>query len=304
MSLLGKTATPSDGVVMVEPAVAVGQAVSDHLGGAGTVVGVIRNGMSKIGGMEVISKSAAPEGYMIMGERYSVVQKILEPGASFGSEPGAMVFMSDGVRMRARWAGFRLFSGEGLAKNKYTNHSDKAGYIGLAPNMPMAVVVPLNMDQLVSMNVKRGAFMAGDETVRVRPKLLPAASCLACCCGGMKPIIQGVSGTGIALINAGGTVVKKSLQPGEKILIDTESVVAFQDSVGYDVQTVGGCFTCCLGGEGCFSTELTGPGDVYLQSMSYEKLIKILTKPAAPSPPGKAGEVGEGAPPDSEAMQR
>mmetsp|Transcript_19373 Transcript_19373/g.51001 ORF Transcript_19373/g.51001 Transcript_19373/m.51001 type:complete len:208 (+) Transcript_19373:3-626(+) len=207
--------------------------------------------------------------------------------------------------MRARFAGLRLFSGEGLAKNKYTNHGAEPGYIGLAPNMPMAIVVPLNMDELVSMNVKRGAFMAGDETVRVRPKLLPAASCAACCCGGMAPIIQGVSGNGTALLNAGGTVLKKVLQKGEQLVVDTDSVVAFQVSVGYDVRTVGNCVTCCIGGEGCYNTELTGPGTIYLQSQSYEKLIKFLTKPAPPTKNNGegGGGGGEGAP-EGEEMDR
>ena len=31
-----------------------------------------------------------------------------------------------------------------------------------------------------------------------------------------------------------------------------------------------------FGGEGCFNTELSGPGTIYLQSLSYEKLIKTL----------------------------
>ena len=66
----------------------------------------------------------------MQGDRYSVCQKILQPGASFGSEPGAMIYMSNDVKMRARFAGLRLFSGEGLAKNKYTNHGSEPGYIG------------------------------------------------------------------------------------------------------------------------------------------------------------------------------
>ena len=69
------------------------------------------------------------------GDRYSVCQKILQPGASFGSEPGAMIYMSSEVKMRARFAGLRLFSGEGLAKNKYTNHGAQPGYIGCVPHV-------------------------------------------------------------------------------------------------------------------------------------------------------------------------
>ena len=64
--------------------------------------------------------------------------------------------------------------------------------------------------------------------------------------------------------------------------------------------------TCCLGGEGCFNTELTGEGSggyVYLQSLSYEKLIKILLQ--GQSKPGKdGGEGGGGGVPDTVEMSR
>ena len=43
---------------------------------------------------------------------------------------------------------------------------------------------------------------------------------------------------------------------------------------------MGNFVTCCCGGEGCFNTELTGPGTIYLQSLSYEKLIRLLVKKA------------------------
>ena len=54
--------------------------------------------------------------------------------------------------------------------------------------------------------------------------------------------------------------------------------------------------TCLLGGEDCFNTELTGPGTIWLQSLSYEKLIQSLVraKPSGP-PQSQAAAVGEGA---------
>ena len=54
----------------------------------------------------------------------------------------------------------------------------------------------------------------------------------------MPPIIQNVQGQGVALLNAGGTVVSRTLGPGEKLLIDSHSLVAFTDGIGYDVQQV------------------------------------------------------------------
>ena len=99
---------------------------------------------------------------------------------------------------------------------------------------------------------------------------------MAFCCGGMQPIIQNVNGHGTAFLSAGGTVVRKTLTPDESVVVDTGSVVGFSPSVNYDVECVGNCRTFCCGGEGCFHTTLTGPGDVYLQSMSIERLIRFL----------------------------
>lgn len=113
------------------------------------------------------------------------------------------------------------------------------------------------------------------------------------------------AGSGVALLNAGGTVVSRTLGPGEKLLIDSHSLVAFTDGIGYDVQQVGSPLTCCLGGEGCFNTELTGPGIVYLQSLSYEKIIKLLVTQTKGAGRNKAAEgISVGAPIGGAEMQR
>jgi len=273
------------------------------------VHGAIMTGPARIGNMNVVGDIQLPGSFTITGKRYSVVNKVLQPGECYQGEPGVMMYMSPEVKMRARFAGLRVFSGEGLAKNKFVNTSStEVGYLGLTPNMPMAIIMPFQVGNGPGLNCKRGSFMAGDESVKVHPKILPARSCMACCCGGMPPLIQKVEGEGVALLNAGGTVVSRQLAAGEKLIVDTDSVVAFTDGVGYDVKTVGSCLTCCLGGEGCFNTEMTGPGVVYLQTLSYEKLIKLLVKPQANGGKKKGGEEGggggEGGPVASAEMDR
>ena len=42
----------------------------------------------------------------------------------------------------------------------------------------------------------------------------------------------------------------KSLEPGEKILVDTDSILCFEDTVQIDVQWVGNVKAICCGGEG------------------------------------------------------
>lgn len=91
--------------------------------------------------------------------------------------------------------------------------------------------------------------------------------CLNCCCGGFGCCRQSITGTkdSVAFLSAGGTIVYRNLKEGERIMVDTASVVAIEESVQLGVVSNGRFCMCCCGGEGCFATELRGPGKVFLQ---------------------------------------
>lgn len=241
---------------------------------------------------EVVREQVFPNGYTVIGDRYSILEKALDPGESVVAESGTMMYMTPNVKMSTKFNGLALLSGEGVAKVQFTN-TGSAGTerVGLATNMPMAMVIPIEMERLSNnvLNCKRGAYMASDNTVSVTPKILPARSLAACCCGGMPPIIQELRGTGFAVINAGGTVLKQDLANGQELVVSTDSVVAFTDTIGYDVRATGSVLTCCCGGQGLFNTVLTGPGTVYLQTLSYEQLIRQLVTVQASSAGAGAG---------------
>lgn len=83
-----------------------------------------------------------------------------------------------------------------------------------------------------------------------------------CCCAGFGACRQKIKGTdgSLVFLSAGGTVVYRKLEPGEQIIVDSRSVVAIEESVQLDIISNGRLCTYCFGGEGCFSTKLTGPG--------------------------------------------
>lgn len=101
-----------------------------------------------------------------------------------------------------------------------------------------------------------------------------------CCCSGQGCINQSIEGTGegegIAFIAAMGTIMTKTLAEGEKIVVDTESVLAWESTARLGVRPAGGCCGCCCGGEGMFNTTLEGPGTVYFQSMSYNRFKRAM----------------------------
>jgi uncharacterized protein (AIM24 family) len=66
------------------------------------------------------------------------------------------------------------------------------------------------------------------------------------------------------------------LQPGQTLQVDTGCIVAFDETVDYDIQYVGGIKTAIFGGEGLFLATLTGPGHVVIQSMTLQKMRREL----------------------------
>jgi uncharacterized protein (AIM24 family) len=61
------------------------------------------------------------------------------------------------------------------------------------------------------------------------------------------------------------------------IQVDTGCIVAFDETVDYDIQMAGGIKSALFGGEGLFLATLRGPGRVIIQSMTLEKMRRELT---------------------------
>lgn len=70
---------------------------------------------------------------------------------------------------------------------------------------------------------------------------------------------------------------KQHLAPGEQLVCDTGVVAIMDATCQMDVQMVKGAKNMLLGGEGFFDTVLTGPGKVYLQTMTISKLARLMT---------------------------
>ena len=103
--------------------------------------------------------------------------------------------------------------------------------------------------------------------------------------------MERLDGDGMAFIHAGGTVVRRELQPGQTLLIDTGCVVAYTPSVEFEIQYVGKIKTALFGGEGLFFAKMTGPGTVWLQSLPFSRLASRIFA-AAPQMGGSKEESG------------
>jgi len=66
------------------------------------------------------------------------------------------------------------------------------------------------------------------------------------------------------------------LQPGEMLRIDTGCLVAYTQTIDYDIQFVGGIKNTLFGGEGLFFATLRGPGKVWIQTLPISRLASRI----------------------------
>jgi uncharacterized protein (AIM24 family) len=107
--------------------------------------------------------------------------------------------------------------------------------------------------------------------------------------GGEGFIMQKLEGDGLAFVHAGGTVMRRDLQPGQTLLVDTGCLVAMTPNVNFEIQYVGKIKTALFGGEGLFFAKVTGPGTVWLQSLPFSRLASRVFA-AAPQRGGSREE--------------
>jgi len=238
-----------------------------------------------------VSHTTGGQQWCVSGNDMQVLTMTVPPGETITTEVGSFMYMHPGMttQVELNCCGSkgcsegckRAAGGESFVKVLLINDTGQQGYVGLTPNFP-AKVIPIKFGTHVepgrNLIAKSGSYMSelGDVDVGCNLDCNP----VSCCCAGLGCCRQNLSGSdgSIAFLNAGGTIVYKHLKEGETITIDSGSVVGFEDSAGLGVRFNGNIGTCCFGGEGCFSTTLTGPGRVYLQSMSVDRFRAAVTQ--------------------------
>jgi uncharacterized protein (AIM24 family) len=109
--------------------------------------------------------------------------------------------------------------------------------------------------------------------------------------GGEGFIMEKLEGDGMAFVHAGGHVFEKTLQPGELLKIDTGCLVAYTQTIDYDIQFIGGIKNTLFGGEGLFFATLRGPGKVWIQTLPISRLAGRILNYARPGNRREEGSI-------------
>ncbi|HEY2845330.1 MAG TPA: TIGR00266 family protein [Bryobacteraceae bacterium] len=223
-----------------------------------------------------------PLDYTIQGDNLQVIRIRLQPGQELFAEAGKMVYKQTQVTWETRMTGQTL--GEkiwGAVKRKLMGESlfmtyfrtSTPGEVGFAGSYPGRVQA-FDLKAGQSVFVQRDAFVVAQSSTTLNIALVKKLG--AGFFGGEGFILEQLTGPGIVFIHAGGDFVEFTLAAGESLQVDTGCIVAFDETVDYDIQLAGGIRTALFGGEGLFLATLTGPGRVIIQSLTLEKMRREL----------------------------
>lgn len=208
--------------------------------------------------------------YNIFGNNLPAVSIKLDRGESIFTQSGGMAWMTNGITMSTNMKGGlmkglgRMLSGESLFMATYTSEAPDSEIV-IASSFPGSILV-FEVDASHQYICQKSAFLCAEPNVQLSVQVTKGiASGLF---GGEGFLLQRLSGAGKAFIEVDGSVAEYNLQPGETLKVDTGNVAAFEASVAYEVETVKGFKNILFGGEGLFLTKLTGPGKVWLQTMT------------------------------------
>ena len=229
--------------------------------------------------------------YKIIGEDIQLVEIELDPNETVIAEAGSMCYVEDGITFETRMgdgssgdnsvmgkllqAGSRLLTGESLFMTHFTNRGIGKRKVAFAAPYP-GTIIPINLSSLPgnTLIAQKDSFLCAALGTKVSITFNQKIG--AGFFGGEGFILEKLQGDGLAFVHAGGTIIEKQLN-NETLRIDTGCVVAFEQTLSYDIQRAGSLKSMIFGGEGIFLATMRGTGKVWIQSMPISKLIRAVS---------------------------
>jgi uncharacterized protein (TIGR00266 family) len=203
----------------------------------------------------------------------------VQPNEKMFADSGSMIYMSANMSMGAKARGGIM---SGLARKALTGESffmsefvaqGGPGVVAFSTHLP-GRIIPFDLRGGKVLMGQKTAFLCAEDAVVLETAM--QKKIMAGVFGGEGLIIQRYRGEGTVFLEALGDIIEMTLAPGQKMLVDTGKAVAWEQTVTYDVQTAGGLKTMAFGGEGIFLASLTGPGKIFLQTLSLDELRASL----------------------------
>lgn len=218
---------------------------------------------------------------------FSLAVVHLQTEQSIQAEAGAMVSMSANIELQSQMKGGlfgaikRAAGGESAFVSTFTARSGP-GEVTFAPGAPGDIAAVELSNQ--TFFVQSSSYLAGDASLTVDTKWGGAKSFFA----GEGLFVLQVQGQGLLLVSSFGAIHRKRLSPGERYVVDTGHLVAWEGTTQYTLRkAASGFFRSMVSGEGIVA-EFSGPGELLIQTRNLAALASLL-KPFFPTQGGSGG---------------
>jgi uncharacterized protein (TIGR00266 family) len=156
---------------------------------------------------------------------------------------------------------------ESFFVNTFT--ASEPGSVTLAPALPGDVAhYDLSAETLY---VQSSSYLAADDDIEVDTEFGGGRTFF----GGEGLFLLTLTGTGPAFLSSYGAIDTVELDAGERYVVDTGHIVAFEETVDFSVRQVAGLKSTLFSGEGLVC-EFEGPGTVWTQSRSPDAFLSWL----------------------------
>jgi uncharacterized protein (TIGR00266 family) len=206
---------------------------------------------------------------------FGVARCILEGGEQLRVEAGAMMMASANISLEAKMQGGlkkalkrSMLGGESFFVSTFTAPAE-GGFVDVAAKLPGDMRL-IQLDGVTNWIVEGGNWIASEASVSVDSKWKGMKSMA----GGEGGFMLHCTGHGQMVIASYGAIEQMTLAPGQQIIIDTGHVLAFQETVQWDLTRAveGKSMQSAKSGEGLVY-RFTGPGEIMTQTRNQSQLL-------------------------------
>jgi len=208
---------------------------------------------------------------------YAMLVATLEQGETITAEAGAMTYMEPTIEVHTRkreksllgTLGLSLIGGQSFWVNDYTATNGSAEVAFVAA--PVGDIKQLDIAPGSGFVIQKSAYVASTSGIDLDVKWEGFTKGLF----GQGLFMLKATGSGQMFINTFGAIDTHTLRPGQTLIVDNFHLVGFSESCSYKVTRLGGLKETLLSGEGLV-TQITGPGDVHIQTKNMQEFIEWL----------------------------
>ena len=219
----------------------------------------------------------------IKGTTMPLLEMILDPGESVISSHGELSWMSVNMQLsqttsvggqKGLMGGLkRAVGGGGVLVTKYEAQGGQ-GMVAFGAKLP-GRIFPVTIGAGQGYLVHRHGWVCGTDGIV--PTVGLQQTFRGGIYGGDGFILQRLEGEGQAWIELSGEITTYELAAGQTMLVHPGHVGLFEDRVSFTVQRLKGIRNMAFGDDGFHLVALTGPGNIWLQSMPISVLAHAIS---------------------------